>query len=1419
MAADVPVQSSSNPCCAAWKHSYSKLEQKRNYLREAVRILEDQLDKKQKECQEERSKADIEKEKKEKELAARVSLEKELSSLKSARVSLEKELSSLKSEILSIKPKEDTNTEDQNGKVNLLQACVSEKENEINRLKKLIEKETKRADSEKKKTELEKKKNAEAQKIMKDKKREADEEKKLVQFEKERAEEYRHQLEICKKEADEAKLLLGSEKVKLEEANKKLEAEKLKVVKEKKHATSEKAKAEKQRKLAEANKNKAVEEKHYAENLSLQLEEYKKEIDELKKEVHKLRSSRSFCEASGAKPDDTAKSVTMKEVGREAEKSKIVLELSSKLEEANKRFQLENQKAIKEKARAHAEMVKTEEQKRLAEMNWKKAMEEKSRADSLSWQLEENKQKIDELSNKMHEFLSVRKLVESSALSLDKAMDADSMKVKLLKKELKLEKMQKKIAKQVIKLEKSRNSILQHNLGCLKLEFDQFLHQLEMLKKSLSPSTEGTYGLEKPLSRFRMNNLYGSESLLMHLQSRDELLMLMHPTIDPSDNLRQTFQHAAPMSQVSGENCIESITGIDSKLESLLGGSTRTMLTSNAINSSMASFSDGQLVGSQDKGAFSVTTSAKLVGENFQPAISNLSGEDTKVRCSENLAVVDESSVRSPVSTGDVGRVSEHGRKRKRMLDAVESIEHDMLYKKGKASLPKKLLMQNDCDSNGQKRRDKVETEICGYADSPTGIDLIGTAEANREGMSDSVTSDFETMTGFKELADGDYMKLLSLDNDADEESYRAAIEMPLSPTLPEIDVQHVEMFNVDNSRPLVNETFCEVLSNKEGKVLPLCGLDVINMEIGSNKSNYSGSGASCSLMHEYVCCSSSLDIPGHNGNTTKVERASDCLGGELDMSNAPISGDKEGKFPFQNGLRSASESILVHCVISKNIEDRSSISRIYFAIRTCMAHCALVAQPEWIVREILLALEREEQLLAKEKVSVFFSLLLLNFSSAAFAKFGNSINWASIPCLDSFAGHVHSVMSDMEISSKFVKLCCLDDLLSLVEDFLVDGSVMVYEDVSPNSLVECDSRVHMPLDGSNIRLSSLPASTEQLVAGSVILASICAAIDRVGFICETSYNILRICRFNNSLVLTILHIFAHLGGEKFFSLSNYDLMMTVLKSIVRYLEGKNSSDTACCIPSISDAHTKFCLSDECPFSKDYISVDAVTSLLLEKLKINALLGHEDAIKPVHLLKSMVLLDKYKAEESLSDERNHFDIENKADVSANQSDAITSVTLNDFNDLLSLVELVACLMGWEWAYVEVVPSLLKLLESCAIENFTSGIIILLGQLGRLGVDAFGYEDKGVQQLRCNLVTFLCGGCTKKGLLVQIATVTALLGLLSLDFETIIQDTVKFLANSSQSFAADSIKKWFSSLSGKQQDLSLNLLQTGGVNRN
>lgn len=280
--------------------------------------------------------------------------------------------------------------------------------------------------------------------------------------------------------------------------------------------------------------------------------------------------------------------------------------------------------------------------------------------------------------------------------------------------------------------------------------------------------------------------------------------------------------------------------------------------------------------------------------------------------------------------------------------------------------------------------------------------------------------------------------------------------------------------------------------------------------------------------------------------------------------------------------------------------------------------------------------------------------------------------------------------MSDVEICSTFAELFCLDELLSLIEDFLIDRRVMVIEDCSSGSLIKYNSGVHVLLDGSNIKLSSLPASEEQLVAGCIILASICAASGHVGFICETSYNILRTGRFNKSSMLTILHIFAHLGGEKFFSLSNYSLMMTVLKSLVRFLEETSSLDAASCIPSTIDGHTEFSSCVKCPFLKDYIPVDTVTSLLLEAIKIYALSGTlcKDAIEPVDLLNSTVMLDRYKTEQSSSNEMNFHAVEinidesclSKLTESANQSDAITSMTLYDFNDLLSLVELVACCM-------------------------------------------------------------------------------------------------------------------------------------------
>lgn len=100
---------------------------------------------------------------------------------------------------------------------------------------------------------------------------------------------------------------------------------------------------------------------------------------------------------------------------------------------------------------------------------------------------------------------------------------------------------------------------------------------------------------------------------------------------------------------------------------------------------------------------------------------------------------------------------------------------------------------------------------------------------------------------------------------------------------------------------------------------------------------------------------------------------------------------------------------------------------------------------------------------------------------------------------------------------------------------------------------------------------------------------------------------------------------------------------------------------------------------------------------------------------------------------------------------------------------------------------------------------------------RLGVNACGYEDKEVESLRSKLFAFLWqDSTTRAGLPIQIAVISALLGLLSQNFEQIIQINIKCPTTASQSVpAADNIRKWFSSLSKENRALSSSLWQCTG----
>lgn len=363
-------------CCALLKEKYAKLEEKRNALRQAVKLLEQQIDKIQTENlnlkqahEKERERADIDREAKEKE--------------SSLRVSLEKEISSLNLEITSLQEKVQLGGQD--GKDGELK-----REKEINRLKELLEKERIRADSEKKKAD-------EARKIVQTEKNKAEEQRKLVDIELKKAEEKRVYYEKLHNEAESKHAL---ETFKFEERNKRFEVEKAKRVRE----------------------------KNRADNLDKQLEEHTKRIEELERELcdKKLKTETKKKKAN----------LQTNKLKSEVDNGKFVSLV--KYEEVNRLLEVEKQKVITERKRADSETANAEQQRKIAEENRIKVVEETSRADQLFKQLQESRLTIEELQKKMcdHNIIADTEKMKF----LKKQLKFEKMQVKHAKQVSKLEK-------------------------------------------------------------------------------------------------------------------------------------------------------------------------------------------------------------------------------------------------------------------------------------------------------------------------------------------------------------------------------------------------------------------------------------------------------------------------------------------------------------------------------------------------------------------------------------------------------------------------------------------------------------------------------------------------------------------------------------------------------------------------------------------------------------------------------------------------------------------------------------------------------------------------------------------------------------------------------------------------------------------
>ncbi|XP_010509703.1 PREDICTED: uncharacterized protein LOC104786076 [Camelina sativa] len=1202
------------------------------------------------------------------------------------KASLEKEISGLKSEILSLQQKLEQNLKE----TKLLHHQASSREKEINELKELLKKETLRADnSEEEREHAFKELNKAKALIVKD-------------------EETKPHVPEVKKEISLVKNLLASERQKTES--------------ERKKAESEKKKADQY--LSELEMLRTTAHKTSSDLLTLtsNLETVKKQL-EFEKQKALKEKKRADMESAKAR-----------------EQMKLAEGLSKKFETVRARNEelkkeMESQSASS-KVKFAENSVKLEETIRLLEMNKKSALDWKSRADDLTQQLQETRLVTEGLKKQVQELSHSQESIKTRPISPQKVRDLEKAKRKLLKKQLKFERNCAKHSNKVAEFEKFQREYQAKEIGLLKLEFGSFENRMNLLDEYFSTDVGGTAGLKKTSGSRKLVKLQSQMNCNgeKHCDGRRNL-------VASSGSLEQARKFSPHLIAKSGRGVSESVSGTTSQLESPTGGSRK--LQSSGVISSATSFSDGQLLASQGKEQFSLTTSAEIAKDkpNVQPTKSSMFQKISDTAKNVNLCLVAE-KYRQRCRTDSDEVVDENSRKRKRLLEAVVSRKHlSSDDKKKNLQIGEKMgTVQSMVAGTGYRPLGKEGTLVPERqgGSSADGITVskkrrvsakkkTNSFEFNQSGktrgniagktMCLSTAKGHDATTLFPEdVAATDYMKLLELDNLEEESYYQMARESLLSPDLPQVDFLGEETVNEDKN--------------------PARALDLA-------ASNNMG-------LRETIISSETPSLNTPNDLVT--------------VTMPPMLATLHGH-------------ILQHFVVFSNIEDRNSVIKIFRAANNCVHQCPEVTTTQWAVPAILSSLKMEENLSAQERVCVFLSLLLHNFSVISSMKMGNTLNVDSFSCMDSFSKHIYGVMADIEAGIMLSEIS--EELLALLQDFLSEQRVLS----SVKSSETSDSNLSIPVtfNGENIALVSKNAPNDHLMAGSTVLAAVCTALDRTGYICEASFEILhKHSHENSSVLLTILHVFAYIAGDKMVSSTEHDLSIEVLKSIVMFLENRQFSTV--------DANAKLHSGkNKCPFSDRSSSLEAIAYKLME------------------------ILQEFTQSNTLHQSLTEFSPAHKDFQCVLNRDQSINLC-----DILSLVELIACYTAWDWTRANIVAPLLKMLGMQLPMNLSVAIVSLLGQLSSIGVDAGGYENEGISNLRVKLSAFLqCETTLKAGFAVQIATVSSLLKTIQLDLPTAFQGKTTVLPGShdqSLSGSVNLVTNWISLLSDEQRGFASEFLQ-------
>lgn len=386
----------------------------------------------------------------------------------------------------------------------------------------------------------------------------------------------------------------------------------------------------------------------------------------------------------------------------------------------------------------------------------------------------------------------------------------------------------------------------------------------------------------------------------------------------------QGHKFSAQLIPKSGWGVSESVSGTISQLESPTGGSRK--LQNSGVNSSATSFSDGQLLASQGREQFSVTTSAEIAKDkpNIQPTKSSMFRKISDAKKNGNLSLVAENYLQNR-QRDSPEVVNEHSpkRKRKRMPDAVESRKHlSSDNRKKNLQIGEKLgtlqsMVVGDSSANcitiSKKRRVSCEKKTItqnslefNQACKTPGNIVAGSTQVSGKNLCLTTTKGHDVTTLFlDDVVATDYMKLLELDNLEEESYYKVARESLLSPDLPQVDFLGGEIVNVEKT--------------------PARALDLV--------------------------ASNSVDL---RGTINSSEAPS------LNTQNAPLTVEMPPMSTTLHGL------IAKHFVVFSNNEDQNSIIKIFHATNNCIQRCPSVTRAQWAVPAILLSLKVEENLLAQ---------------------------------------------------------------------------------------------------------------------------------------------------------------------------------------------------------------------------------------------------------------------------------------------------------------------------------------------------------------------------------------------------------------------------------------------------------------------